>query len=43
MEIWKDIKEFNYQISDYGNVKNKKSGRILKISNDKNGYKIFLV
>ena len=41
MEIWKDISEFNYQVSDMGNVKNKKSGRILKMSIDKNGYKIF--
>ena len=34
-EIWKDIclkgKEYNYQISNYGRVKNKKTGRILKL------------
>ena len=40
MENWKDIQEFNYQISDYGNVRNKKSGRILLNSPDKNGYRI---
>jgi hypothetical protein len=32
MEIWKNIKEFtNYEISNYGSVRNIKSGRVLKL------------
>jgi len=38
MENWKDIPEFNYQISDYGNIRSKKTGRILIKCNDKDGY-----
>ena len=36
-EIWKDIKGYNgkYQISNYGNVKNTKSSRLLKQRNKK--------
>jgi hypothetical protein len=31
MEQWKDIEDFpNYEVSSWGNVRNKKSGRILK-------------
>ncbi len=38
MEIWKNIKGFdNYEISNYGNVKNVKSGRTLKLK-VKSGY-----
>lgn len=39
MSIWKEIKGFqNYEISDKGQVKNKKTGKILKGSFDKDGY-----
>lgn len=31
MEEWKQILEYeNYEVSSYGNVRNKKTGRILK-------------
>lgn len=31
MEIWKDIEEFSkYKVSNFGNIKSKKTGRILK-------------
>lgn len=37
-EIWKDIENFsNYQISSYGNIKNKTTNKLLKPSN-KGGY-----
>jgi hypothetical protein len=37
-EIWKDISSFsNYQVSNLGNVKNSKTGRILKQSMSKSG------
>jgi hypothetical protein len=40
-EIWKDISSFsNYQVSNLGNVKNSKTGRILKQSMSKCGTKI---
>lgn len=41
MEIWKDIVEYEglYQISNYGNVKNKHN-KLLKLRKDKNGYLI---
>lgn len=39
MEEWKDIIGFdNYQISNYGNVRNNSTNRILKQTIDKNGY-----
>lgn len=39
MENWKIIDGFpNYSVSDKGNVKNNKTGRILKQANDSNGY-----
>ena len=42
IEIWKDIKNFegNYQISNFGNIKNVKTLRILKAGTDSHGYKI---
>ena len=43
-EIWKTMKENEkYQISDCGNVKNKKSGRILKTTISNKGYKRFII
>ena len=31
MEEWKQVSEYeNYEVSSYGNVRNKKTGRILK-------------
>lgn len=39
MEIWKQINDFpNYEISNLGNVRNKKSGRILKNKLNNYGY-----
>jgi hypothetical protein len=40
MEIWKKINNDidNYEISSFGNVRNCKTKRILKINNKKNGY-----
>lgn len=40
MEIFKDVFKFEntYQISNYGNVKNKKTGLLLKPSYNKKGY-----
>lgn len=39
MERWNNIPEFNnYEISDYGRVRNKRSGRILKTSDSRGGY-----
>lgn len=39
MEEWKDIKDFdNYQISNYGRVMNKSTGRILSPHISKQGY-----
>ena len=42
IEIWKDIKNFegNYQISNFGNIKNVKTLRIRKACTDSDGYKI---
>lgn len=39
-EIWKVVNEFDerYEISNYGNFRNRKTGRILKQFNDKHGY-----
>ena len=38
MEQWKDIEDFpNYEVSSWGNVRNKKSGRILKPRIHKSG------
>lgn len=41
MEIWKDIKGFenNYQISNFGNVKNKQTNKLLKGDTNSTGYK----
>ena len=39
METWKIIEGFeNYMVSDYGNVKNIKTGRIFKQSMTSDGY-----
>ena len=33
-EVWKDIANYDkYEVSSFGNVRNKKTGRILKPSN----------
>lgn len=41
MEQWKVINEYNnYSVSSYGNVKNNKTGRVLKYRVTKNGYRI---
>lgn len=37
MEIWKDY-IYNYQVSNLGRVKNKRSGRILKLNKTGRGY-----
>lgn len=39
-EIWKDVKGYEklYSVSNEGRVKNKYTGKILKPSNDKDGY-----
>ena len=40
-EIWKRIENFpNYQISNLGNIKNTKTGRIIKQQNNGTGYKV---
>lgn len=39
MEIWKQYKDSNYEVSTLGNIRNKKTGRILKQCNDKAKYK----
>lgn len=41
-EEWKDVVGYEnlYKVSNLGNVKNCLSGRILKLSNDKDGYKL---
>jgi hypothetical protein len=40
-EIWKDVKDYEgiYQISNFGDVRNIKTSRILKPTNDSTGYK----
>jgi hypothetical protein len=38
-EIWKSIKDWdNYEVSDLGQVRNKKFGRVLKLFNHRDGY-----
>lgn len=39
-EVWKDIKNYEglYQVSNFGNVRNVKTNKILKCSSDKLGY-----
>lgn len=37
-EIWKDIHDYNYQISTHGRIRNKQKLNILKIQISKNGY-----
>jgi hypothetical protein len=39
MTEWKDIPDFAYEISDYGDVRSKKFKRILTPNADKDGYK----
>jgi len=39
MEIWKKIGDYNYEASDYGQIRNIKTGRILKQRICKDGYK----
>lgn len=42
MEEWKQViidgEEWNYEVSNYGNVRNKKTGRILKLHETHKGY-----
>ena len=38
MEEWRDISEFQYEISQFGNIRSKKFKRILTPSADKDGY-----
>ena len=41
MEEYKIIEGFdNYEISNFGNIRNRKTNKMLKLSNDKDGYKI---
>lgn len=39
-EVWKDIKNYEdeYQVSNLGRVRNKKTKKILKLKKEKNGY-----
>lgn len=42
MEIWKTITDYpNYQVSNYGNVKNIRFNRILKCTITPYGYKVY--
>jgi hypothetical protein len=42
-EVWKDIENFdNYEVSTFGNVRNKKTGRILKPANNGGYYSVNL-
>ena len=37
--MWKTIEEMkNYEISEYGEIRNKKTGKLLKLNPDKDGY-----
>lgn len=39
MEVWKDIPEFDfYEVSNFGRVRNKKTGKFLKPQESNNGY-----
>lgn len=39
MEIWKTVKDFeNYEISNFGNLRNKTTGKFKKLSLNKEGY-----
>ena len=39
MEVWKDLEDFDiYEISTFGNVRNKNTGRILKYTLNRKGY-----
>lgn len=41
MEIWKTIKSSpNYEVSNFGSVKNTKTGNILKVATNNYGYKL---
>ena len=41
METWRKIEDYdNYSVSDLGNIKNVKTGRILKLSTNNRGYYI---
>lgn len=38
-EIWKPIEKYhNHLVSNFGRIKNRITGRILKLRSDKNGY-----
>jgi HNH endonuclease/NUMOD4 motif len=39
INMWKDIENFNYQISSDGQIRNKKTLKILALKTDKDGYK----
>lgn len=44
MEVWKTMKEHkNYEISNYGKIRNKKTGRIRKTTINNKGYEQILV
>ena len=44
MEIWRTMKEHNnYEISNIGRVRNKKTGRILKTTTNNKGYERFII
>jgi hypothetical protein len=38
MEKWKQVEDTNYEISDLGRLRNKKSGYMMSLNNVKNGY-----
>jgi len=38
MEVFKQINDTNYSVSNFGNIRNNKTSRILKAINDKNNY-----
>ena len=43
-EIWKVMKEHNrYEVSNYGKIKNIKTGRILKTTISYKGYERFII
>lgn len=43
-EIWKTMKEHNnYEVSNYGKIRNKKTGRILKTTKNNKGYERFII
>lgn len=41
MEIWKTINSFpNYEVSNFGSVRNTKTGNMLKVATNNSGYKL---